>query len=74
MTMTKKQGKEKRVYVLYDGRACSGDTDDASVILAVESHREAKACRGEYGDMACYSYREENSELVDERFEWNYFG
>ena len=65
---------EKRAYILYDSRAADGmGTDDASVLVACESNEEALSYRGEYGGMACYSYREDGKNLVDEKFEWNWF-
>lgn len=63
-----------RVYVLYDDRAANGlGTDNASVLEVCESNAEACRAKGNYGAMACYSYRQEGSELVDECFEWNWY-
>jgi len=63
-----------RTYILYDDRAADGaGTENASVLVACESNREAKSYRGDFGGMACYSYEEKDGELVDEQFEWNWF-
>lgn len=63
----------KRTWILYDGRACGGQgTEDASVLVCCGSNQEAKSYRGEYGDMACYSYAEKGTELTDERWEWDW--
>jgi hypothetical protein len=65
----------KRTYILYDDRAADGHgTEDASVLVACQSNREARSYRGDFGAMACYSYRTTaGGDLVDERFEWNWF-
>ena len=67
------QAKEQRTYILYDSRACGGDTEDASVLVCCESNREACEYKGDYGPMACFSYRRDGRNLVDERFEWNWY-
>lgn len=70
---------EKRQYILYDGRASFGDTFDASVFVACDSDEEACSYKGDYGQMVCFSYAikenpgDEPDELVDERFEWNWY-
>ena len=74
--MISEQSSEPRVYVIYDGRACDGDTSEASVILSGLSEKEATRKRygpnaGEYGTVACFSYRKDCQELIDERHEWN---
>ena len=66
-----------RIWILYDGRACGGvGTEDAMVLVACTSEKEAKSYKGDFGDMACYSYSEivENGKnmLVDEKWEWDY--
>jgi hypothetical protein len=66
--------KEKRIYILYDSRAADGlGTDEASVLVVCETERQARSQCGEFGGMACYSYRDEGGELTDERHEWNWF-
>jgi hypothetical protein len=67
--------KEQRTYILYDSRACCGDPDEASVLVCCESNREAKSyCDGSFGAaMACFSYAHDGNQLVDERFEWNWY-
>lgn len=67
-----------RLWILYDGRACVGFTDDATVLVSCDDDEEARTYAGNYGDMACYSYRVEKvqgkkpDELMDERWEWNW--
>ena len=64
---------KKRMYILYDGRACgAAGTEDASVLVACGSNKEAHYHRGEYGEMACYSFAVAGDKLVDERWEWDY--
>lgn len=66
---------KRRVYILFDSRAADGmGTDDSSVLVVCDSDDEAKSYRGDFGAMACYSYRKENNQLSDEQFEWNWFG
>ena len=80
--------KRKRVYILYDGRARTEGTDDAEILATCESDAEARSCRGDFGDMACYSYRIRKATAADvtecpglkvgediaddERWEWDY--
>lgn len=69
---------KKREYILYDARACGGaGTDDATVLVACNSNKEAESYKGDYGAMACYSYAVEKGAdgkrmLVDEQWEWDY--
>lgn len=68
----------KRLWILYDSRACGGvGTDNAVVLVACDSNKEAQSYKGEYGSMACYSYKIEKRSngkeyLVDEQWEWDY--
>lgn len=68
----------KRAYILYDGRAQANQgTEDAVILVACSSNKEARSYAGEYGDMACYSYREhgdweEGDTLIDEQWEWDW--
>ena len=65
---------QNRKYILYDSRACGAvGTDDAAVIVFCDSNKEAKSYKGQYGAMACYSYRENENMLDDEKWEWDYF-
>lgn len=65
----------KRKYILYDGRACGGgETAGASVFVVCDSEKEAKSYKGDFGQMACYSYEERGNKLVDEKHEWDYHG
>ena len=66
--------------MLFDDRAADGQgTENASVLVACEDEADALSFRGDFGGMACYSYKLEadpdgsNAKLVDERFEWNWF-
>ncbi len=63
----------KKMYILYDGRACAGDSDEASVLVACDSNEEAKSYKGEYGQMACFSYDISGKDLINEQHEWNYY-
>jgi hypothetical protein len=70
----------ERVFILYDGRAADGSgANDASVLVVCEDNEEALEYRGDFGDMACYSYRvkpmpgDTPDQLIDEQFEWNWF-
>ncbi len=68
--------EEDRLYILYDSRAaCPGsDTSEASILVVCEDDEDACSFKGDFGGMACYSYRKEgDNKLVDERFEWNWF-
>jgi len=65
---------DDRTYILYDSRAADGTgTEDASVLEVCNDDKEACEAKGDYGGMACYSYYKEGNNLVDERFEWNWF-
>ena len=61
-----------RLYILYDARACDGDSSAANVLVVCEDNNEARSYRGEFGSMACYSY-EDGKELTDEKHEWNWY-
>lgn len=63
-----------RSFVLYDSRACgSQGTEEASVLVCCESNREAKSYKADFGAMACYSYRVDGKNLVDEQWEWDWY-
>lgn len=62
-----------RVYILYDSRACGGDTDEATVLEVCEDLEEAKRACGDYGGMACFSYSKCGKVLSDEQFEFNWW-
>ena len=63
-----------RKYLLLDDRASDvTGTDGANILVTCESNEEAKGYKGDFGAMSCYSYAVKNGELVDERFEWNWF-
>lgn len=65
----------KRFFILFDSRAC-GDagTDDAAVLVACDGgDKEAQTYKGDFGDMAAYSYEvTKKNELINERWEWDY--
>ena len=53
---------EKRMFVLFDGRARSGDTDDAAVLDTADSEAGAKSCKGDWPkDSIWYEYRPSDS-------------
>ena len=67
------QKDDRRIYILYDGRACNNvGTEDASVLVTCESNNEAKGYKGDFGMMACYSYKLDGKNLTNERWEWDY--
>lgn len=63
---------EKKMFIVYDGRAISGDTDDAAVLVADDTLREARKdarmFARDYGEVAIYEYDVNGTELVNERF------
>lgn len=63
-----------RMYLLYDGRARQGvgGVDDATVLVVCGDEDEAISMRDDFGDVACYSYRESGNRLVDRRHEWDW--
>lgn len=56
-------------YLLYDGRACAQDSNNASVLVSCDDDAEARTYAVVSGDMACYSY---NEKTQVERWEWNW--
>ena len=69
-----REPEERRLYVLYDDRACGAQgTEDATVLVSCESEEEALSYRGDFGPMACYSYAiGPGDQLEDERWEWDH--
>jgi len=62
-----------KMWILYDGRACgNAGTDDASVLVACDSAKEADVYKGDYGSMACYSYDIVDGKLVNRQWEWDW--
>lgn len=60
-----------RKFVVYDGRAAGGDTDEAQVLLVCSSLTEAKKEAPHHGDdCAVFSYAVQGDQLVDERLEF----
>ena len=56
-------------YVIYDGRAIHGDTDDAMCMTMCDSLEEARSYKGEWGECAIYSYDvTPKDELINEQF------
>ena len=62
-----------RTYIVYDGRAELGDTDEASVCVACDSLKEAQSyVREHFPDGVIYSYKtDDDGFLVDKRREAN---
>ena len=62
-----------KCFVLHDGRAKSGDTDDASVLITAHSEQEArKDGRGWSGyDAIWYEYDVVNGQAVNEKARWD---
>lgn len=63
----------ERTWILYDSRAWTGDTEDASVCEASDEPYIKAEYDGAYGGVACYSYARDGQNLVDERHEWNWY-
>lgn len=61
----------KRMYILYDGRAAGGDTDDASVLEALGMYDKKPRIPSMWADTDCvmFSYKVVGSILTDERQE-----
>jgi len=60
-----------RVYLIYDGRASSVNTDNALVMEICSSLNEAKRNMRSYGrGCVIFSYEEINSALTDEHWEY----
>ena len=65
--------KNRRLYILYDGRACGNcSTDDAVVLVSCSSDEEARSYDGDFGDMACYAYTVRGEALCNERWVWDW--
>ena len=61
--------KEKRLYLIYDGRAVD-NTRDAQVMVSCDSLKEARSYKGDFGDgCVIWSYAILGKKLIDERFE-----
>lgn len=59
-----------RIYLIYDGRARYGNTDNALVMEVCTSLADAQWNRTEYGkDCVIYSYKLSDKCLTDERRE-----
>ena len=69
MPTTKPDPATRCVFILYDGRAKSGDTDDASVIVIADSEAEASSDSEDWRDVDAvwYQYDLVNGEAVNER-------
>lgn len=62
-------GPRERLYVLYDGRARGGNTDDASVCCTARSLKEARLDkRTMFPHAVIYEYDVRGDQLVNERF------
>jgi hypothetical protein len=63
----------EKLFVLYDGRAKSGDTDDATVIVTEPSANATKKdafLKKDY-DGIWYEYDVVNGELTNEKARWD---
>jgi len=58
-----------RLYILYDSRAWSGNTDDAVVFCCANSLEEAIEDMEDFPGAVIYSYDVVGKHLVDERLE-----
>jgi len=62
----------KKLYILYDGRACGNNgTDDALVLCTAQSEAEALQDADMFGETACYSYDAKGKTLTNEKWEWD---
>lgn len=63
----------RRIYIVYDGRAKYGSTDDATVLEYIGPRRKVpwREVRKLWGntDAALYSYSDDTAVLSDERYE-----
>lgn len=69
MTQPTDRHEPRRRFILYDGRAKSGNTDDAAVIVCVDSEREVRSYRDmllDY-DGIWYEYDMMNGKAANER-------
>lgn len=57
----------KNLWIVYDGRAEDGDTDEASVYVTANSLKEAKKwVREDFNDGVIFRYDIQGKELVNE--------
>lgn len=70
MTAQKFSGK---CFILYDGRAKSGDTDDASVLVTAHSEREARHDSQNWSgyDAIWYEYDVRDGRVINEKVRWD---
>lgn len=60
---------QKKLFVVYDGRAILSDTDDASVVVVCDSLQKARREAKGHGECAIYEYDvAAGDELVNEHF------
>ena len=74
----------KRLFILFDSRACGGlGTQTATALLTCSSDSDSRENCEDYGSVACYSYKvDKNNNVVDlicdkvclsdERWEWDH--
>jgi hypothetical protein len=62
-----------KCFVLYDGRAKSGDTDDASVLITAHSEQEARKDGREWSgyDAIWYEYDVVKGVATNEKARWD---
>ena len=60
----------EKLYIVYDERAITMSTDDASVMVTCDSLEEAKGYAGDFGKRCpVYSYDIKGKNLINEKFE-----
>lgn len=65
---------KKYSFLLFDGRACGGEgNEDALVLVACDSDKEARSYAGDFGDMACYQYELVGGEWTNEEWWWDWY-
>ena len=62
---------EARIFVLFDARARSGDTDEAAVLDTAESEQEARSCKGDYPEDSIWF---EYEPIEGEKDQWQEIG
>lgn len=63
------ESKIKRTYILYDLRAMSEGTDEATILSTGGTLQELMEDAKSYGGGVIYSYSDIDGTLMDERFE-----
>lgn len=58
----------RKVFIVYDQRAASGETDAAMVMVACDSLREARSYRKTFPGCVVYEYDLVGDEAINEQF------